>query len=1228
MKKLLKILLVLVISLPVIVFGAAENNPVSAIVSGDYAYELIDDNSITIINYDGDEKDLTIPSEIDGKTVKRIGYGAFAECKSIETLVIPDTIVAIGDYAFSQCSQLSEITIPYTVVALGQYSLAGCSSLTSVEIPNGISAIPYATFFDCINLTDVVIPEGVKTIGGMVFGNCRALADIDFPTTLTSIGGNAFLNCTGLKSITVSEGVTSLGSGTFQGCLNLSEINLPNTLVGIGQSAFQDCISLESIVIPESVTGIGYAAFSGCSSLTDVNIPSQVTSIRNATFSGCSSLEELTIPSTITSLGENVFSGCVSLKSMVIPDSVTEIGASTFSNCSNLEEVKLPQNLNRISANLFRYCDSIETVVIPNGVIAVDDTAFADCMNLKSVTFPNTISTSENDGNGIGSRIFSNSPKVVASVIEGSLAHTYMRRNGYNFTLITTGINLDKPELTLNVNESSKYVAILSPYTIANNTSLTWKSSNPDVATVDANGVVTGISEGKATITVRNSNGLSASSEVTVTNINTPITNVSLNFSDLEIRKDSSQGLRATITPKETTDDKTLTWESSNPEVATVSSTGVVTARRPGNAIITVRTSNGLTDTCNITVISQITSVHLNLTAITLDEGVSQTLRATINPSDTTDDTTLTWLSSNTNVATVDQEGNVTAVKEGVATITVTTVNGRRAECKITVNKPSENIPIESVSLDKTTLTLEEQEAETLVATINPSDTTDDKTLTWKSSNPEVATVDNNGKVTAVKEGSATITVTTVNGKEATCTVTVTKKPVPIESVSLNKTTLTLEEQQAETLVATINPSDTTDDKTLTWKSSNPEVATVDQEGKVTAVKEGSATITVTTVNVKEATCTVTVTKKPVPIESVSLNKTTLTLEEQQAETLVATINPSDTTDDKTLTWKSNNPEVATVDQEGKVTAVKEGTTTITVTTVNGKEATCTVTVLNATALEDAIDRAEAIDESTYTADSYSALQTAIANGKAVLESATATQDDIDLAVEAIETAIDNLVEKASQDLLATLTAKLEECKAMEGNYTSEEFAELKGIIAEVEALLETDPNNIAATDAQAALEKLTEASDALYLSSALKELGITIDEAKEILNGDLSGYTEASVTALRNALQTAEDLINAGSKDIELIKQANEDLKAAIDNLTEISSDVNKASLKSAIALGDRMMENIDKYRPATVEGFEELLQRAKDINNSATATQDEINKITEELIIAILDARLDPSK
>ena len=364
------------------------------------------------------------------------------------------------------------------------------------------------------------------------------------------------------------------------------------------------------------------------------------------------------------------------------------------------------------------------------------------------------------------------------------------------------------------------------------------------------------------------------------------------------------------------------------------------------------------------------------------------------------------------------------------------------------------------------------------------------------------------------------------------------------------------------------------------------------------------------------------------PIESVSLNKEALTLEEQQAETLVATINPSETTDDTTLTWKSSNEEVATVDSQGKVTALKAGSTTITVTTVNGKEATCEVTVLNATALEDAIDRAEAIDRSTYTVDSYSALQTVIVSGKVVLESATATQDDIDLATEAIETAIDNLVEKASQDLLSSLTAKLDECKAMEDNYNPEEFAQLKAIITEVETLLKIDPNNIAAIDALTALEKLTEASDALYLSTALKELGITVEEAKKILNGDLSGYTEVSVTVLRNTLQTAEDLINAGSKNIELIRQANEDLKSAIDNLKEITTDVNKSSLKSAIALGDCMMENIDKYRPATVEGFEELLQRAKDVNSRETATQDEINKITEELIIAILNARLDPSK
>ncbi|MEI3325469.1 MAG: leucine-rich repeat protein [Thomasclavelia sp.] len=680
MKKLLKIILVLVISLPTIVFSAANKNSVYAEISGDYSYELIDEDTITILNYSGSEKNLVIPEKIDGKKVKKIGYGAFAECKSIETLVIPETVTTIENYSFSQCSQLQTTVIPDSVVSIGQYAFAGCSSMEELKIPNGIKAISYGVFFDCINLKNVEIPEGIQTIGGMVFGNCKSLENVNLPSTITYIGGSAFSNCTGLKRIHLPDGVSVLGASAFKGCLGLEEIILPDTLVSIGQSAFQDCISIESIVLPESVTGIGYATFSGCTSLKDVNIPKLITAIGNATFSGCASLESLKIPDTITRMGDNVFSGCVSLKSIEIPDSVKEIGVSMFSYCGNLEEVKLSKNLSAIPTSLFRYCDKLETVIIPNRVKSIGDTVFADCLNLKSVTFPDTI-----ESNQIGSRIFSNSSKVVASVIADSEAHLYMRRNGYAFTLIETGINLDKVELTLNVNDSSKYVAILSSYTIADNSQLTWTSSNPSVATVDENGVVKGISEGEAIITVKTANGLTATSTVTVKDEYIPITSVKLNKKELVMKKETSNSLKATINPSNTTDDKKITWTSSNNEIATVGSTGVLTARKPGTVTITATTSNGISDTCNVTVISEITSVALNLTAISIEEGTSQLLRATINPSDTTDSKELTWKSSNTSVATVDQTGLVTGVKKGVATITVQTTNGRKAECKITV---------------------------------------------------------------------------------------------------------------------------------------------------------------------------------------------------------------------------------------------------------------------------------------------------------------------------------------------------------------------------------------------------------------------------------------------------------------------------------------------------------------------------------------------------------------
>ncbi len=1123
MRKLLKILLVLAISLPAIIFNVAENNSVYAIISGDYSYELIDEDTITILNYSGSEKNLVIPEKIDKKTVKKIGYGAFAECKSIESLVIPETVTTIDNYAFSQCSQLQTMTIPDSVVSLGQNAFAGCSSLESLKIPSEIKAISYGAFFDCTSLKSVEIPDGVQTISGMVFGNCKSLENIILPNTITYIGGNAFSDCTGLKSINLPNGVKVLGSGAFKGCLGLEEVMLPDTLTSIGQSAFQDCISLESIAIPNSVTGIGYAAFSGCTSLKDINIPELVVSIGNATFSGCASLETIEIPENITSLADNVFSGCVNLKSIVIPDSVREIGTSTFSYCSSLEEVKLSKNLTSIPTSLFRYCDKLETVVLPNGVKTIGDTVFADCMNLRSVTFPDTIQSGQ-----IGSRIFSNSPKVVASVIADSEAHLYMRRNAYAFTLITTGINLDKVELTLNVNDSSKYVAILSPYTIADNTQLTWISSNPNIAAIDNNGIVTGVSEGEATITVKTANGLSATSNVTISDEHIPIVGVKLNQNELVMKKETSSSLKATINPSNTTEDKKLTWTSSDNEVVTVSSTGVLTARKPGTVTITVTTSNGISDTCNVTVISEITKVALNLTAVSLEEGTSQLLRATINPSDTTDSKELTWKSSNPSVATVDQNGEVTAVKKGTATITVETVNGKRAECKVTVNPAVVSIPIENITLNKTELVLEEEASETLVATINPSNTTDDKTLNWISSDEAVATVDQNGTIVAKQPGTAIITVTTTNDKTAICEVTVTKKPVPIESVELNKNELILKAGKSETLVATINPQNTTEDTRLDWTSSDETVATV---------------------------------------------------------------------------------------ENGTISAKRAGETVITVTTVNGKEDTCLVTVfeLNTEELKALIDEAKN-KEDIYTKDSYAVLVDAVSNGEAVINDEDASQENIDAAVELLKQAIDNLVERVSAELLETLQIKLEECKNLEVNYTPEEFLQLKEVIDEAEALLQNEVDNISNDAVNQILSKLIEESDVLYLATATNELKTVIASANELLNSDLSGYLEESITALRTVTNEAQALIDNQCQDLDLINEAVKKVNTAISQMQKI---VDKTALEALISEAEIYQEGI--YTTDSWAVLQETLTAAKEVVANENATEAEVEEAINNLQEAI---------
>lgn len=339
-------------------------------------------------------------------------------------------------------------------------------------------------------------------------------------------------------------------------------------------------------------------------------------------------------------------------------------------------------------------------------------------------------------------------------------------------------------------------------------------------------------------------------------------------------------------------------------------------------------------------------SVSLSQPIAELLVGESIQLIAIISPKQATDQTVI-WASSKPSVAIVSDDGIVTALTEGESTI-LANAGGKSASCIVTVtSSSSSDVSVTGVALDKTSLTLVVGEEATLKATVKP-DNAPNKEVTWVSDKTSVATVDGNGKVSAKAVGEANITVLTkIGGKRAVCNVTVTAESVKVTGISLNKSSMTIEVGETQSLVATITPSNATNKK-VNWVCNDPTVASVDENGNVTGKGLGNATIIATTVDGgKKATCSVKVTSSSsnVAVTGVSLDKTSLTLSVGESVTLNATVKP-DNASNKQVSWSSSATGIATVDGNGTVTAKATGSANITVTTKDGGlTASCVVTV-------------------------------------------------------------------------------------------------------------------------------------------------------------------------------------------------------------------------------------------------------------------------------------------
>ena len=486
-------------------------------------YNLISKAKLAEVTFKGDTYDsdkyeyygdITIPATVTYNgaqySVTSIGSSAFAVCSRLTSITIPGSVTSIGESAFFRCSSLTSITIPESVSTIGMGAFNYCDELTAVHI-SSIDA--------WCNISFGRNDSNPLYSADKLYLNGELVTELDIPEGVISIGAYAFSGCSSLTSITIPESVTTIGNAAFYRCENLTSITISESVTSIGNSAFSDCSSLTTITIPESVTSIEGSAFSGCSSLTYITIPESVTSIGNSAFSDCSSLTTITIPESVTSIEGWAFSGCSSLTSITIPESVTSIGGHAFYNCSSLTYITIPNGVFSIESYAFYGCSSLATIVLPKSVGYIGYEVFVNCSDLTDVycyaeSVPETTAGVFN-----GSYPEYATLHVPANALESYRAISPWNNFGSFMELDAdiTSITLSESSATLTMEETLALTIITTPENADKNL-FSWNSSNPSVATVDNAGIILAIARGTTTVTVtaNDGSGLSASCEVIV----------------------------------------------------------------------------------------------------------------------------------------------------------------------------------------------------------------------------------------------------------------------------------------------------------------------------------------------------------------------------------------------------------------------------------------------------------------------------------------------------------------------------------------------------------------------------------------------------------------------------------------------------------------------------------------------------------------------------------------
>lgn len=1074
------------------------------------------------LSYSSQMTDVTLSNKLTD-----IGEGAFryntklstvtyggAEKKE-NTLTLPSTVKNIGDNAFSDCARWSDGDEKKEIprVAYG---------LTNVDLGNlAPETLGKSIFEKDFMLETVILPKNLEVIPEKMFISCGKRVDTkDKDTNKVT---KESIEWFGLKNVTFPNNVTEISESAFKDCVNLEyrgkkyidnkiELNqLPDTLEVIGNNAFNGCVKLGKIALNTNLIKIGENAFSGCSlslnnkdsldrpyyeegfGLTNISfVPAkQLESIGKEAFSKTpiptADLSNNTLLETIPS---SLFADCYSMDSSELPYSVTKVEGKVYSNNVRIRTVQLPQ-IASVSKDIFNnidagYFDQMvrvtlaarnedRKIVVPIGqsitlnfiqsngmneydyvqtangeVLKNEDDQFVECLNDgKKITLMGKKPTSENSTLRITNYMrfdVSNDnktvqiPKTLSAdynltvsdilaeklVIDGTKAGADIQQTekGKVLTISADKITGNDATNTLEISAS------VEPSTVTK-APIWGVDGSDDVITVDeidaddtdtinavnkgnvSKAVVHVKGVGTATLWVADSDSKKVIDQVTVnvvypvTGIDYSVTSLDAASNSIELEKDKTDKISVDPKYKDNVSEEDdaakaqIYFESDNPEIVEVdSATGKLKAgEQEGSTTIRIKDSTGK-ELQKITVkvvpdgelqpktiqitpddISVYKDEDVRVTAKVYPEGASQNVE---------------WSLKNGGENTVVLKSN----EDGSATVTGKALGNTTLYAKSEVNNTSANIPI-SVTVAADTFEFQGDQSGTVQVAVDdtkknikstntesddfslyylPKEASGD-TVTWEIEDDSIATIDATKNLTigngvpaiqGLKQGETTLTATTGSGKTASVKVVVFD-PISEFTVDEQRTV-----QVGETIKLDVTKIPADSKETFTFESRDGNIATVDADGNVKGIKDGSVSITVKTSKNMSKTCTVTVVSKvsqitilDAPIELSVGNTYSIERARDDKSTTGYRLFPESSDE---LTWYSSNPGVATVESNrGKATikAEGQGTAVLTATAVSGATATITVTVV------DAIDELKFTEESKNVAVGKTTIVTA-----------------------------------------------------------------------------------------------------------------------------------------------------------------------------------------------------------------------------------------------------------